>query len=446
MDRWPCSPKPWTRASLLAAGRTGPARGCRPTRASATSTCRCHRWRRRGQFYQSILIPGPAARLSGRAVLRPAKAITITSRPTYWQSRAPMSPGALGLASVSIGLRDPDAPLERAAASDRVATRGPSGSAVLQDLRRHRRHRHRPGAVIVSDLDDLDLDRNATLPMLSAPPPRPSWVGPALLLVVFLASPGRLLVGTGSHRTAGAGACQRPVAAPATPTPSPAVSGRARISRRSASSTRSFARRSDRSRRCRRQRRGSRRITSQNSSPPSCRVSQRQRRHRGCWPGSGRRRHLTVTQRGGQTVIDPRSFARFDGIARHGDLARRGGQRRAYRTLAPRLNGGLRASSASQIRRSTPRSEHAIIRPVKTPVPDGDIASRTRESATRSRTPTSGAVAGAEAAVENRPRQRKAHQARLREIGLALRHPRRSAVTRRSGIALALVCSRWPSA
>ena len=46
-----------------------------------------------------------------------------------------MSPGALGLASVSIGLRDPDAPLERAAASDRVATRGPSGNAaVLQDF------------------------------------------------------------------------------------------------------------------------------------------------------------------------------------------------------------------------------------------------------------------------------------------------------------------------
>ncbi len=45
-----------------------------------------------------------------------------------------MSPGALGLASVSIGLRDPDAPLERAAASDRVATRGPSGRAVLQDF------------------------------------------------------------------------------------------------------------------------------------------------------------------------------------------------------------------------------------------------------------------------------------------------------------------------
>ena len=45
-----------------------------------------------------------------------------------------MNPGALGLASVSIGLRDPEAPLERAAASDRVVTRKPSGSAVLQDF------------------------------------------------------------------------------------------------------------------------------------------------------------------------------------------------------------------------------------------------------------------------------------------------------------------------
>ncbi len=85
-------------------------------------------------FYQSILgFPVrqrdyPGARFYGREGYHHHIAANV------WQSSAPMSPGALGLASVSIGLRDPDAPLERAAASDRVATRGPSGRAVLQDF------------------------------------------------------------------------------------------------------------------------------------------------------------------------------------------------------------------------------------------------------------------------------------------------------------------------
>jgi len=75
----------------------------------------------------------------------------------------------------------------------------------------------------VSDFDDLDLDRNATLPILSAPPPRPSWVGPALLLVVFL-----LLLGGfwwyRSHRGSPAAPAQigGRGAATGAPTPSPA--------------------------------------------------------------------------------------------------------------------------------------------------------------------------------------------------------------------------------
>ena len=149
---------------------------------------------------------------------------------------------------------------------------------------------------------------------------------------------------------------------------------------------------------------------------------------------------FAVTERGGQTVIDPRSFARFDGIADTVTSLDAAASARAYRTLAPRLN---EAYAQLGITDSTLDAalEHAIIRLVKTPVPDGDIAvvPSWRRLRVRERRPR-GAVAGAEAAVENRPRQRKAHPGPAARDWPRARHPRRPAVTRRSGIALALVC------
>ena len=120
--------------SLLAAGRNGSG----PRMPADTRIGHVHlsvsSLEKADDFYAAILgFPVrqrdyPGARFYGREGYHHHIAANV------WQSRAPTSPGTLGLASVSIGLRDPDAPLERAVAGDRVATRGPSGSAVLQDF------------------------------------------------------------------------------------------------------------------------------------------------------------------------------------------------------------------------------------------------------------------------------------------------------------------------
>ena len=120
--------------SLLAAGRNGSG----PRMPADTRIGHVHlsvsSLEKADDFYAAILgFPVrqrdyPGARFYGREGYHHHIAANV------WQSRAPTSPGTLGLASVSIGLRDPDTPLERAVAGDRVATRGPSGSAVLQDF------------------------------------------------------------------------------------------------------------------------------------------------------------------------------------------------------------------------------------------------------------------------------------------------------------------------
>ena len=97
---------------------------------------------------------------------------------------------------------------------------------------------------------------------------------------------------------------------------------------------------------------------------------------------------FAVTERGGQTVIDPRSFARFDGIADTVTSLDAAASARAYRTLAPRLN---EAYAQLGITDSTLDAalEHAIIRLVKTPCRTATSKSYLVEAATRSRTPTS---------------------------------------------------------
>jgi hypothetical protein len=273
----------------------------------------------------------------------------------------------------------------------------------------------------VSDLDDLDLDRNATLPILSAPPPRPSWVGPALLLVVFL-----LLLGGfwwyRSHRPAAPAQVRGPVAASATPRPSPdspAITNLPPLGELDP-----FIRSTVGS------------LTQMSAAEAWLATDHLAEQFtaivQGVAEGKAPSRMLArfrpstpfaVTQRGGQTVIDPRSFARFDGIADTVTSLDAAASARAYRTLAPRLN---EAYAQLGITDSTLDAalEHAIIRLVKTPVPDGDIEV----------VPRGGAYAFANADLEalspaqklllrTGPANAKRIQARLREIGLALGIP-----------------------
>ena len=275
----------------------------------------------------------------------------------------------------------------------------------------------------MSDLDDLDLDPHATMPMLSAPPPRPSWVGPALLLVVFL-----LLLGGfwwyRSHRgnpatparVAGRGA------ATATPTPPPASSAVTNLP--PLGELDPFIRSTVGS------------LTQMSAAEAWLATDHLAEQFtaivQGVAEGKAPSRMLdrfrpstpfAVAQRGGQTVIDPRSFTRFDGIADTVTSLDPAASVRAYRTLAPRLN---EAYAQLGITDSTLDAalEHAIIRLVKTPVPDGDIAV----------VPRGGAYAFADADLESLspaqklllrtgPANAKRIQARLREIGLALGIP-----------------------
>jgi hypothetical protein len=274
----------------------------------------------------------------------------------------------------------------------------------------------------VSDLDDLDLDRNATLPMLSAPPPRPSWVGPAVLLAVFLVLLGGFWWYR-AHRGATAPAhVTGPVAAPSTPTPPPAASAVTNLP--PLGELDPFIRSTIGS------------LTQMSAAETWLATDHLAEQFtaivQGVAEGKAPSRMLArfrpsmpfaVTERGGQTVIDPRSFARFDGIADTVTSLDTAASARAYRTLAPRLN---EAYAQLGITDSTLDAalEHAIIRLVKTPVPDGDIAV----------VPRGGAYAFADADLEalspaqklllrTGPANARRIQARLREIGLALGIP-----------------------
>ena len=273
----------------------------------------------------------------------------------------------------------------------------------------------------MSDFDDLDLDRNATLPMLSGPPPRPSWVGPAMLLAVFVVLLGGFWWYR-AHRGALAPAhVTSPVAAPSTPMP-PAAAAPTNLP--PLGELDPFIR-----------------STVGSLTPMSAAAAWLATDHlaeqftaivQGVAEGKAPSRMLArfrpatpfaVTQRGGQTVIDPRSFARFDGIADTVTSLDAAASARAYRTLAPRLN---EAYAQLGITDSTLDAalEHAIIRLVKTPIPDGDIAV----------VPRGGGYAFADADLEalspaqklllrTGPSNAKRIQGRLREIGLALGIP-----------------------
>jgi hypothetical protein len=274
----------------------------------------------------------------------------------------------------------------------------------------------------VSDLDDLDLDRNATLPMLSSPPPRPSWVGPAMLLAVFVVLLGGFWWYR-AHRGALAPAhVTGPVAAPSRPMPPPAAATATNLP--PLGELDPFIRSTIGS------------VTQMSAAAAWLATDHLAEQFTAIVQGVaegkapsrmlGRFRPSTpfaVTRRGGQTVIDPRSFGRFDSIADTVTSLDAAASARAYRTLAPRLN---EAYAQLGITDSTLDAalEHAIIRLVKTPVPDGDIAV----------VPRGGAYAFADADLEalspaqklllrTGPSNAKRIQGRLREIGLALGIP-----------------------
>jgi hypothetical protein len=274
----------------------------------------------------------------------------------------------------------------------------------------------------VSRFDDLDLDRNVMLPILPPERRRPSWIGPVLLLFVFVA----LLGGFWWYRM------HRPVPAPSTSTTRPASSPPAPTTPATPEATtlpplgeldpyiRSTV--------------GS---LTQMSAASSWLATDHLAEQftaivQGVSEGKAPSRMLaafrpstplTMATRGGQTVIDPRSYARYDGIADAVTSLDAAASVRAYRTLAPRLNEAYEQLGISDSTLDA-ALQHAIIRLVKTPIPDGDIAVEPRGGA------WAFANAGLEALspaqkllIRTGPANAKRIQARLREIGVALGIP-----------------------
>jgi hypothetical protein len=132
---------------------------------------------------------------------------------------------------------------------------------------------------------------------------------------------------------------------------------------------------------------------------------------------------LQVTERGGRTVIDPRSYSRYDSVADAVTSLDPAASVRAYRTLAPRLN---EAYAQLGIPDSTLDAalENAIVRLVKTPVPAGDIAVVPRGAGYAFASPELEALSPAQKLlIRTGPVNARRIQARLREIGLALGIP-----------------------
>jgi hypothetical protein len=132
---------------------------------------------------------------------------------------------------------------------------------------------------------------------------------------------------------------------------------------------------------------------------------------------------FAVTRHGTQTVIDPASFSRYDGIADTVASLDPEATVRAYRTLQPRL---AEAYDQLGITGSTVDAalEGAIVRLVKTPVPTGDIAVVPRGGAYAFADPTLEALSPAQKLLlRTGPANARRIQARLREIGLALGIP-----------------------
>lgn len=274
----------------------------------------------------------------------------------------------------------------------------------------------------MSNFDDLDLDHRA-MPILPPSRPRPSWIGPVLLLVVFVALLGgfwwyRMHRPVSAPSTSATRPASSPPAAPATPaTPESTTlpplgeldpyvrSTVGSLTQMSAASTW---------------------LATDHLAEQFTAIVQ------GVSEGKAPSRMLaafrpstplTVATRGGQTVIDPRSYARYDSVADAVTSLDAAASVRAYRTLAPRLNeayGQLGISDSTL----DAALQHAIIRLVKTPIPDGDIAVEPRGGGWAFANADLEALSPAQKLlIRTGPANAKRIQARLREIGAALGIP-----------------------
>jgi len=79
-----------------------------------------------------------------------------------------------------------------------------------------------------------------------------------------------------------------------------------------------------------------------------------------------------VVDRNGQTVVDPRSYARYDGIAAAAASIDPAGAARLYSTLKPRIEEAY-AELGSQPASFDAALERAIIALLRTPVVDGPV-------------------------------------------------------------------------
>jgi DUF3014 family protein len=273
----------------------------------------------------------------------------------------------------------------------------------------------------VSDFDDLDFNRNVTLPMLAPPPPRPSWIGPAVLLVIFLVLLGGFWWYR-AHRTARAPQAASTGLVPATrtaPPPPPAATSATNLP--PLTELDPFIRSNVGS------------LTQMSAATTWLATDHLAEQFtaivQGVAEGKAPSRMLArfrpqtpfaVIQRGGQTVIDPDSYARYDGIADTVTSLDAAASVNAYRMLSPRLN---EAYAQLGITDSTLDAalERAIIRLVKTPVPDGDIAVVPRGAAYAFANADLEALSPAQKLLlRTGPANARRIQARLREIGLAL--------------------------
>ena len=136
-----------------------------------------------------------------------------------------------------------------------------------------------------------------------------------------------------------------------------------------------------------------------------------------------RRGAFRVSQNGGRTVIDPASYARYDGIADAVQSLDPAASARMYGTLKPRLEEayaslGLPESSIDIA------VEGAIVRLLSTPVPDDPIEVRASGGVYQFASPALEQLSPAQKLlIRTGPANARRIQARLREIALALGIP-----------------------
>ena len=128
-----------------------------------------------------------------------------------------------------------------------------------------------------------------------------------------------------------------------------------------------------------------------------------------------------VLERGGDLIIDPRSYARYDALAAAAASMDPAGSARLYATLKPRIDEASRELGNSPFDRTF---ERAIVLLLSTPVPDGPIRVEPRGVGYGFADPKLEALTGGQKQLLRMgPRNARMVQSSLRAIALALGIP-----------------------